>query len=523
LAFCTQSVELGNNRIIKPINDPESMDQSAHIDLQGHNLNELTFLPISKALSKIGPHIFSLDVSFNPLFKDSCVVYMKKVLQTSVNLNYLSLEKTGITDHGALTIIECLTVTNTIRSLNIGSNKLGEQFIEGLAQVFEEDKLQILEDLNISNLNLNEKDAITLLTSLVQYSNIEKLNLSMNQLKHKVGTHLLNLLAGEGTLKHINLLYNPMGKSLLEAIELELAKRQNEANKTLTNQEEITGINPVMNSDNKKCGYKSIIETDTRTQNYTEEVLGDQIPVDTIKTITHEELNFPKAFNGHKEELKDDEEYGVEEECDSVRYDKDTKYKAIFNEISSYSNNEGVKPNIKDVHPFYSRKHKYSSENLSSSNKERSMLGNESSFSRLEDSYVTSTAKKVPQLTEIEEAKVILQERVYELLQYYATLDSSFVSSYISKDNALDLAQKLIEKYRGLVVEKSAESGTKLIEKEFNKRFGGRFINRRDSQYTTTDKKKVATRRHFSKKNISWRKNEEQVYKQILKQYRNVN
>jgi len=535
LAFCTQSVKLGSNKIIKPISDPESMDQSAHIDLQGHNLNELIFIPISKALSKIGPHIFSLDISFNPLFKDSCVTYLKKTLQMSVNLNYLSVEKTGITDRGALTIIECLTVTNAIRSLNIGSNKLGEKFIEGLVQVFEENKLQTLEDLNMSNLRLNEKDAITLLTPLVQYSNIEKLNLSMNQLKHKAGTHLINLLESEekSVLKHVNLLYNPIDKSLLEAIELELTKRQNEANRTLTNQEEITGINPIMSSDNKKFGYRNQIEVDTKTQIYAEEILGDQIPVDTIETITHEELHIDQPFNEHKEEeeIKDEEEYEAEEECDSVKYDKDVKYKAVFNEISLYSNNESIRPNIKDVHPFYSRKHKYSSENLcmSSSNKEiiKCKLVNDSSFSKLEDSFVTSTAKKIPQLTEIEEAKIILQDRVYELLQYYATLDSSFNSSHISKDNALELAQKLTERCRESVSEASTECK---IEKEFNKRFGGRFIskvtNKSDksySQYTTSNKREVITRKHSSRKNTSWRKNEEQVYRQILKQYKNVN
>ena len=218
-----------------------------HINLHNQNLNELTFIPICRALAKIGTHIISLDLSFNPLFKDCCVTHLELVLKASPSLAYVTLEKTGISELGATTLIKCMSNMNAIKSLNMGSNKLSEKFFERLGSVFNEGKFMTMEALNLSNTKMSERSAVMLLVPLVENSNIEKLNLSMNCLRYKAASCLLTMLTTHprSALKHADLTYNSISKSLLQAIEGELMKKQQDANKTLSDQVEISGINPI--------------------------------------------------------------------------------------------------------------------------------------------------------------------------------------------------------------------------------------------------------------------------------------
>ncbi len=198
------------------------------MNLHGQNLSEASFVPIARTLSKIGGHILSLDLSFNPLFRDSCVTALESVLRTSPSLAYITLEKTGLSETGATSLLRCMAQMGTIKSLNLGSNKLTDRFFERLGALFSADKLLSIESLNLSNTKMSEKAAMTLLVPIVERSCVERLNLSMNGLRCKTGSCLLSLLStqAKSKLRCVDLGYNPIGRSLLQAIEAELVRKR---------------------------------------------------------------------------------------------------------------------------------------------------------------------------------------------------------------------------------------------------------------------------------------------------------
>eukprot|EP01022_Parablepharisma_sp_SALTPOND_P020140 TRINITY_DN3582_c0_g1_i1.p2 TRINITY_DN3582_c0_g1~~TRINITY_DN3582_c0_g1_i1.p2 ORF type:complete len:721 (+),score=63.46 TRINITY_DN3582_c0_g1_i1:1103-3265(+) len=611
IAFCTQCSELANTQIIKLINTPHthSADRTIHINLHNQGLNELTFMPISKALSKVGPHIISLDLSFNLLFKDCCVVHLENVLRTSTNLAYLTLEKTGITDQGGINIIKSLAMTSTIKSLNISSNKFSDKFFDRLATTFKEGKLQALEALNLSNTKMNEKHAIALFLPLIQCSNVEKLNLSMNSLRYKAGSCLITLLTTnpKSALKHVDLSYNPLSKSLLEAIEMELVKKQNEANKTITDQAEISGINPIMDTKNAfnpaiMANYGKNMEEATTTLNKFEEnmkelMLEEQIPLESVEP--YNEVNTEKCEQCFDPEEFAEPEYGQEEVLDpedleekdvpTYRHVKEkipAENTATFCETSNgtegalqevpYSTNyENIRAkilknraNAKELHPFYARCHN----NRSMKENTATWASSRSNFSEdltkrkpnktsatviveeLEEDTITSnkgvkksmdefrtnprdssTAKKLYQAPdpssnyEIEEAKNIIKSHIHKLLEFYATLDSSFGL----KGDPLEAAKRLV--YETQVPAETVTTRSKSTGKIASRRFSanqvgreirGRFIRKRNdsthlTQYSTnvsrtTYETESGLGADIGKKGIVWGGEEEKVYKEIL-------
>ncbi len=259
--YCSQCGDLSNTQIIRQIKSQSRESgsishgitlgiEAIHINLCNQNLNELTFMPISKALVKIGPNVLSLDLSFNLLFKDCCVTHLESVLRANNGLEYITIEKTGISEAGACSLIRALAGIPTLRSLNIASNKLSERFFERLGTLFSEGRMSSMEALNLSNTKMSEKSAVSLFVPLIENSHVEKLNLSMNCLRYKAGSCLLTLLTTQprAALKYVDLTYNSISKSLLQAIEAELFKRQHDANKTLSDQVELSGINPICES-----------------------------------------------------------------------------------------------------------------------------------------------------------------------------------------------------------------------------------------------------------------------------------
>jgi len=296
-AYCTQCSELVNTQIIKLINSAKNPvnEGSVHINLHNQNLNELVFTPISKALSRIGPNIISLDLSFNPMFKDCCAIHLESMMRNCTNLAYITLEKTGITDAGSISIISALTkyAAFSIKSINFGSLKVTDKFFDKLASTFKELKLQNLESLNLSNTKMSEKAAISLFVPLVQCSNLEKLNISMNSLRYKAGSCLLTLLTTnpKSMLKHIDLSYNPISKTLYEQIMQELSKR-GEENKTMTDHIELQGINNIADSDGKfETPQMSMPFKDSGQHPKIGENLQETIPLENIENAIEENKN----------------------------------------------------------------------------------------------------------------------------------------------------------------------------------------------------------------------------------------
>ena len=105
------------NSIIK-LSDPYSSDRTVSINLHNRALEECTIIPIMKTLEKIGFDILLLDFSFNISFNDDCVVHLRKVLISAEQLIYLTLEKTGISDLGGITITKQVEVSQVYWKLD---------------------------------------------------------------------------------------------------------------------------------------------------------------------------------------------------------------------------------------------------------------------------------------------------------------------------------------------------------------------------------------------------------------------
>lgn len=472
----SDSFDQTEGEIIRVVDDPitsPQLDKVIYINLENKNVNELTLIPIAKGLTKLGFHILSLNVSFNSLFNDSCAGCLEGVVRASPNLAYISLEKVAVTDQGAISLVNCLCNASAIRSVNLGSNKLSEKVTEKFIAAFKKGKLLALESLNLSNIKMSEKSAISLLSSIVQHSQVISLNLSANCLKYKTASHLLHLLSANpnAPLMYVDLAYNPIAKPLLNTIEDELQRRQAkevfEENKTVTHSE------------------LEEIETIGEMPEETEDMDSDPEPIHKetsqyreVDVLGERQENSPPREVRQQETLKSVKE-DVEESREVVDENSPVSRKSLRGIIS-------VKSKKADVDNFNIRVNNMKpatecNENMANEYENEHKQGGPNDYEADEDYYNENSelehgnerplldsvlkhkvSPSVASMNKVEEAKSMIREHMQKLLDFYSSLDET-VDTH---EDVVESARKLIQRTPVPRQEKESSHNVSAIELE---------------------------------------------------------
>eukprot|EP00826_Nyctotherus_ovalis_P020400 TRINITY_DN16401_c0_g1_i3.p1 TRINITY_DN16401_c0_g1~~TRINITY_DN16401_c0_g1_i3.p1 ORF type:complete len:528 (+),score=140.05 TRINITY_DN16401_c0_g1_i3:2-1585(+) len=478
----SDSFDQAEGEIIRVVDDPitsPQLDKVIYINLENKNVNELTLIPIAKTLTKLGFHILSLNVSFNLLFNDSCVGYLEGVVRASPNLAYISLEKVGMTNQGAISLVNCLCSASTIRSINFGSNKLSEKVTEKFIAVFKKGKLLALESLNLSNIKMSEKSAISLLSAIIQHSQVVSLNLSANSLKYKTASHLLHLLSANpnAPLMYVDLAYNPVAKPLLNTIEEELQRRQAkevfEENKTVTHSEleEIETIGEMPEETEDMDSDTEVIHKEV-SQYKEVGVLGERQENSPLREVRQEE---GEALRPIKEDAEDSREI-VDENSPVSR----KSLKGIINAKSKKADAGNFNIRVNEVKLSTKPATEYN-ENTANKNENKHKQDNLNYYEADEDCYnqnseheqksekflfgSTSRHKMSPSIVSInkvEEAKSMVREHMQKLLEFYSSLDET-VDAH---EDVIESARRLIQRTPIPRQEKGSSHNVSAIELE---------------------------------------------------------
>ena len=420
-AYCSKSPKVLENQIIRII----SNSNNCHINLNNKNLHQLAFIDISKTLIKMSQYMVSLDISFNILFNDPCVSTLDEVIRSCINLDKLDIEKVSITDKGGIDILKSLCAVNRIKVLNMGSNKLKEGFIDKLINSFKGGKLKSIESLNLSNIKMSEKTAIKIFLPLLEHSNVTELNLSMNCLKHKAGTHILNILSQNQKLilTDLDLSYNPMGMPLLSAIDNELLKR-----KPAIDIKEV----------NHEIKYMKIEPYPVKTSEY------------SIKNFVIEKNKTPKYIfskNNIKTEIS---------EANEFRYENSSTPKIIGNK--SRTSYKDKSDNLNDY-----------------KNVVKKIISPKVTIEE-GDNKVTKVEKSIlNSMNEIEETKNVLKQQIHKLLDVYSSIDRSFNTP---KTNILKMAKELVNENKKCYDTLSNKITRSISNEKFNKKPPTKFIQK---------------------------------------------
>ena len=512
-AFHSCKSELDNAQIIKCIYDDSILLQGVHINLCNQHLNEILFIPISKSLCKIGPSIIRLDLSFNLAFNDCCSIHLERVLRYCSKLELLTLEKTGISDQGGVCILKAL---GNIKNLNMSSNKLSEKFMDRMGAEFKAGRLQNLQILNLSNLKMNEKGAISLFEPLIQSSKVETLNVSMNCLKFKTGSFLINLLREykESPLIQLNLEYNSMSKALLKEIDEELNKKR-------LGSEEIYKIaeNDAIEEESQEVPIKDIYQM---TYNHSMQEYKES---SIIKESEEEKMSIEES---PKEIMQKDneEEFEIQDQLVLNEEHHNSNYENLKNRILQN------KTNAKQFHPFYCNWNKNSKENLP--------LEIISQPKKIQAKKNPDLLKKqlyeVPGVIaeELEEGTLTKDPKIPQIISNNSSKEISFLYSSNIKDEKTIIKYnigKLLAVYNELTIgDKKCplEVATEAIKEtyvvkntnvSYNNYIPKNNTNRSFFQYTTNESKNSLDSRRTNierRKPIVYGSEEQKVYKEII-------
>jgi len=204
-----------------------------HANFQNQKMTTTVFPSILKSILPKSRFIISLDLSLNPGLQDRCILQLEPFIKSAKCLTLLNLEKTGISHISGVTILKAFPKKNQTQSLNFSSNKLGTIFFDELCTTLKSNNFAQLKCLNLSNTGLNDHSAVKLFTSIFHNSNIERIYVSMNNLRYKTGAGVISLLSANTTAKirFIDLAYTSVSKSLISTIN-EILQRNSQRNST---------------------------------------------------------------------------------------------------------------------------------------------------------------------------------------------------------------------------------------------------------------------------------------------------
>ncbi len=200
---------------------------SQHVRLQGLSATNFSIslaALIRSNASASSSQIVSLDLSLNPSLGDRCILQLESLVKASAcSLLHLNLERTGITGLSGARILRWLPRTCGLRSLNLGSNVLGSAFFNKFVDAMTvEGKLRSLRQLGLSNVGMDDCAAVKLFSALIQNSHVERVSVSMNNLRYRTGATLVTFLGamqGRHTLLYIDLSYTAVSESLVSSVD----------------------------------------------------------------------------------------------------------------------------------------------------------------------------------------------------------------------------------------------------------------------------------------------------------------
>jgi hypothetical protein len=152
-------------------------------------------------MNLISSSIQTVNLSNNPHFKDISFKLLFTFFNYSTSLQSLksenlfvktfSLEKTNISDESGLLLCEILHRV-PIKSLNLSSNSFTHKFFNRIAEIFENENVEI-SDLALANNKITDRSGIKLIEEILQFSKVKYLDLSCNYLKFKTGSSFFSL------------------------------------------------------------------------------------------------------------------------------------------------------------------------------------------------------------------------------------------------------------------------------------------------------------------------------------------
>jgi Ran GTPase-activating protein (RanGAP) involved in mRNA processing and transport len=172
---------------------------------------------------KITEHVTGVALSHNSLSAEAEKI--ANLLKHNNTIQELELQDTGISPDELFVLAEALEVNKSLEKLNLRDNYIGSRINfarlkkkNALARFAEAlKKNQALKDLNLSKCNLNEEDALLIVSALRDNTNIKNLDISGNLLMPKAIIAILDALHANQSLISISLDIN-YRKENIEAV-----------------------------------------------------------------------------------------------------------------------------------------------------------------------------------------------------------------------------------------------------------------------------------------------------------------
>jgi hypothetical protein len=155
-----------------------------------------------------------LNVSGNRL-KDEHFKDIKQYFCT-FSLRYLNMAKCSLGDRNGYTLGECLAINETIKSINISGNEIGDIGFKSYVNLFKNNNT--IESFDCSCNFITDYTGKDFVKSLIYNQTLKSINLFDNQLHDDIGDLLIQVLEVNENIININLNYNRIQLKFIEEI-----------------------------------------------------------------------------------------------------------------------------------------------------------------------------------------------------------------------------------------------------------------------------------------------------------------
>jgi hypothetical protein len=229
---------VGNNLAIAVCEGLQSVAKGLHVrqvNLAGNGLTEAVVPAIAGLLTVHEATLTGLDLSSNPIGAVGAMA-LAGALEGNIFLKELQLSNCGIKDQGSAKLMPIIAELSDLTTLNISKNGISKPGSEYVGEMLE--RTLYLENLDLSWNALGPKgcervvralsnnktirrlglafnsagDAVMKLEEVLQDGVLEEIDLSNNQINEKQAQVISGLLKRSKTLKRVKLSKNPIGK-----------------------------------------------------------------------------------------------------------------------------------------------------------------------------------------------------------------------------------------------------------------------------------------------------------------------
>jgi Ran GTPase-activating protein (RanGAP) involved in mRNA processing and transport len=127
------------------------------------------------------------------------------------------LKKNEIGLQGIKTLEDCLSLSKTIKELNISGNNIGDEGLEIVIRALSNKKRQSLTILSLSSNKITSKGCKMICDFILKGNNLEELHLSNNEIDNDGAQHLIKVLSGKNRFSVIDIDNNKIsGEALMQ-------------------------------------------------------------------------------------------------------------------------------------------------------------------------------------------------------------------------------------------------------------------------------------------------------------------